>query len=148
MRCLALTTALAMTAAAALAEDAPTLAIVWPPAETTIQIGADPAGAVGVVVASNFALKPAGSCNGDPRCGHIHLKIDPDGESCNQPGKPYNSMNSDVGGNLIAANFGYCLTPEGAHVIGVLLADDHHKPVLMDGKPVTALVPVQVAHAP
>ena len=30
----------------------------------------------------------------------------------------------------------------GKHVIGVLLADDHHKPILVDGKPVTALVTV------
>ena len=25
---------------------------------------------------------------------------------------------------------------------GVLLADDHHQPVLVDGKPITALVPI------
>jgi hypothetical protein len=46
------------------------------------------------------------------------------------------------GGDLIKAHFGYCSEAAGKHVIGVLLADDHHKPILVDGKPVTALVTV------
>ena len=79
---------------------------------------------------------------GDPRCGHVHMKIDPQGDSCNLPGLPANSMNSDFGGPLIKANFGACPSPTGEHVIGVLLANDQHKPVLVDGKPVTALVKV------
>ena len=42
----------------------------------------------------------------------------------------------------LKARFGHCTSPAAHHVIGVLLADDNHKPVLVDGKPVTALVPV------
>lgn len=94
------------------------------------------------MVQSNFKLMPAGQCGSDTRCGHLHMKIDPDGDKCNQPGKPYNGMNSDFGGNLIKADFGVCQTPTGEHVIGVLLADDRHQPVLVGGKPVTALVQV------
>jgi hypothetical protein len=40
------------------------------------------------------------------------------------------------------ARFGRCPDPAGKHVVGILLADDHHKPILVDGKPVTALVTV------
>ena len=106
-------------------------------------LGQDQEQSVEVVVAvTDFTLKPAGQCSGDPRCGHLHLKIDPAGDSCNIPGRAYNSMNSDVGGNLIKARFGYCDPPTGAHVIGILLAQDDHKPVMVNGKPVTALVPV------
>ena len=125
-----------------LAQDAPTLTVTWPPEGAEIPLGADPEGAVGVVVASNFQLISAGGCGADPRCGHVHMKIDPQGDSCNIPGKAYNSMNSDFGGPLILARFGHCPTPRGDHVIGVLLADDHHQPVLVDGQPVTALVRV------
>jgi hypothetical protein len=51
-------------------------------------------------------------------------------------------MNSDFGGALIKARFGYCADAAGKHVIGILLADDHHKPILVDGKPVTTTVTV------
>jgi hypothetical protein len=71
------------------------------------------------------------------------MKIDPEAESCNIPGRPYNSMNSDVGGDLIKARFGHCPERRGTHVIGILLADDHHRPILVGGKPVTALVTVR-----
>jgi hypothetical protein len=130
------------------AEDRPTLEIVWPPQNAEIVLSADQEGAAGVVVASNFALKPAGQCGTDKLCGHVHLKIDPDGDSCNIPGRAYNSMNSDFGGELIKARFGHCPSPAGEHVIGILLADDHHKPVLVDGKPVTALVKVTTKRQP
>jgi hypothetical protein len=70
------------------------------------------------------------------------MKIDPAGDTCNIPGKPYNSMNSDFGGNLIEARFGHCPNPAGQHVIGILLADDHHRPMLVNGQPVTARVTV------
>jgi len=51
------------------------------------------------------------------------MKIDPAGDTCNIPGRPYNSMNSDFGGDLIQARFGHCPMSVGKHVIGVLLAD-------------------------
>ena len=131
------------TSLPAAAQDAPTLRVTWPPEGASLPLGPDAASrTIGVVVDSNFKLKPAGQCGSDPRCGHIHMKIDPDGDTCNLPGQPSNSMNSDFGGPLIRANFGACPTPTGEHVIGVLLADDHHKPVLVDGKPITALVKV------
>lgn len=128
----------------ALAEEPARLSIVWPTPDSSVTIGSDRAGTIGIVVSSNFELKPAGQCGGNPRCGHIHMKIDPEGDGCNQPGRPYNSMNSDWGGDLVKANFGFCTTPTGRHVVGVLLADDHHKPILVGGKPITALVPVEV----
>ena len=139
LACLA--SAMAQTAGADQA--APSLQILWPTEGSTIQLGTDPERAIGMVVSSNFRLKPAGQCGDDKRCGHVHLKIDPNGDTCNQPGKPYNSMNSDFGGPLIAARFGFCTQATGEHVIGILLADDHHRPVLVNGQPVTALVKVK-----
>lgn len=122
--------------------DTPTLRILWPKDQSEVTLGDDPERAIGLVVQSNFILRAAGQCGGEPRCGHIHLKIDPTGDTCNIPGRPYNSMNSDIGGDLIKARLGHCPSPTGKHVIGVLLADDHHQPVLVDGKPVVALVTV------
>lgn len=134
--------ACALLGSAATAQDAPTVRIVWPPEGAVIPIGDDPEQVIGVVADSNFRLMPAGTCNGDPRCGHLHLRVDPDGDTCNIPGRTYNSMNSDFGGPLIIARFGHCPQPAGDHVIGILLANDHHQPVLIDGKPITALVNV------
>lgn len=125
------------------AQEPPTLRIVWPPQGAVVPLGTDPERLVGVVVNSNFRLMPAGSCGDDARCGHIHMKIDPEGDSCNIPGRAYNSMNSDRGGDLIKARFGHCPTPQGEHVIGVLLANNRHQPVLVDDKPITALVKVR-----
>jgi hypothetical protein len=118
------------------------LEIIWPQAGAVIELGSDPEKAIGVVVKSNFELFPALRCGENQQCGHVHMKIDPKGDSCNIPGRPYNSMNSDFGGDLIKARFGHCPNALGTHVIGILLADDHHKPILVDGKPVTALVTV------
>ena len=138
------TTALAfsLSLGPAQSQDRPTLEFVSPIAGSVIELGNDSEKAIGVVVRSNFTLLPAGECGDNRRCGHVHMKIDPAGDTCNIPGKPYNSMNSDFGGDLIKARFGHCPEAVGKHVIGVLLADDHHKPILVDGKPVTALVTV------
>lgn len=127
---------------AAKAEETPTLEIVWPKAGSVIELGSDPERAIGVVVKSNFKLVAAGQCGENSQCGHVHMRIDPAGDTCNIPGRAYNSMNSDFGGDLIKARFGHCPSPKGRHVIGILLANDHHQPVLVDGKPVTALVEV------
>ena len=123
-------------------QDRPALEIVWPVAGSVIELDSSSEKAIGVVVRSNFTLLPAGECGDDLQCGHVHMKIDPAGDTCNIPGKPYNSMNSDFGGDLIKARFGHCPDAAGEHVIGVLLADHHHQPILLDGKPVTALVTV------
>lgn len=137
-------TLLFLTAAvSAVAQDKPTLEIVWPKVNSVIALGDDPEKSIGVVVSSNFKLLAAGQCGDDKRCGHVHMKIDPEGDSCNIPGKPYNSMNSDFGGDLIKARLGHCPSPTGTHVIGILLADDHHRPILVNGKPVTALVSIR-----
>lgn len=137
--------ALSLTAAAA--SDKPSLEIVWPPAGTSIELGTDAEMAIGVVVKSNFALVPAGQCGDNDQCGHVHMKIDPDGDTCNIPDRPYNSMNSDFGGNLIEARFGHCSNPAGTHVIGILLADQEHNPIIVDGKPVTVEVTVTTTAA-
>jgi hypothetical protein len=133
---------IALSLATATAQDRPTLEIVWPQAGAVIELGNDTEKAVGVVVKSNFEFFPASQCKENRRCGHIHMKIDPKGDSCNIPGRPYNSMNSDFGGDLIKARFGHCPDALGTHVIGILLADDNHQPVIVDGKPITALVTV------
>ena len=112
-----------------------------------IELGSDAEMAIGVVVKSNFALVPAGQCTGNDMCGHIHMKIDPEGDTCNIPGRTYNSMNSDFGGDLIEARFGHCPNPQGTHVIGILLADQDHNPIIVDGKPITALVTVTTTAA-
>jgi hypothetical protein len=124
------------------AQDRPLLEIVWPKAGSVVELGNGAEKAIGVIVSSTFTLLPAGQCGGNRQCGHVHMKIDPEGDACNIPGKPYNSMNSDFGGDLIKARFGHCPHAADKHVIGVLLADDHHQPILVDGKPVTALVTV------
>ena len=126
----------------AAAQETAGLEIVWPTEAMIVPLGADADRVIGVVVRSNFTLRPAGQCGAEPRCGHIHMKIDPDGNTCNIPGRPYNSMNSDFGGDLISARFGHCPTATGQHVIGVLLADDNHRPILVSGQPVTAEVRV------
>lgn len=128
--------------AVAYAGESPKLEIVWPKAGDVIELGDDPERAIGVVVKSNFTLLAAGQCGDSGQCGHVHMKIDPSGDTCNIPGRAYNSMNSDFGGDLIKARFGHCPNPTGRHVIGILLANDHHQPVLVNGKPVTALVEV------
>ena len=142
LRSILVTACMAMSLTTAQAQALPTLEIVWPAAGATIELGNDPDKTVGVVVKSNFALVPAGACGENLECGHIHMKIDPDGDTCNIPGRPYNSMNSDFGGDLIKARFGPCPTPVGTHVIGILLADQNHQPVLVNGKPITAEVTV------
>ena len=91
-----------------IAQDKPMLEIVWPGAQSLIVLGEDPDRSIGVVVRSNFKLLAAGQCGDDKRCGHVHMKIDPDGDTCNIPGRAYNSMNSDFGGDLIKARFGHC----------------------------------------
>jgi hypothetical protein len=97
-------------------QDRPTLEIVWPEAGSVIEIDNSSEQAIGVVVRSNFALVPAGGCGDNHQCGHVHMKIDPAGDSCNIPGKPYNSMNSDFGGDLIKARFSHCPEAVGEHV--------------------------------
>jgi hypothetical protein len=67
----------------AVAQDKPTLEIVWPKANSVIALGDDPEKSIGVVVRSNFKLLAAGQCGDDKRCGHVHMKIDPDGDTCN-----------------------------------------------------------------
>lgn len=132
----------ALSLTVANAQDRPTLEILWPQDGAVVELGGNSEKAIGVVVKSNFALFPALQCGENQQCGHVHMKIDPAGDTCNIPGRPYNSMNSDFGGDLIKARFSHCPDALGPHVIGILLADDNHKPILVDGKPVTALVTV------
>ena len=140
--------AMIVTGGHAWAQEQPTLQILWPKDGTEVVLGDDPERSIGVVASSNYTLRPAGQCGGQPRCGHLHLKIDPASDNCNIPGRPYNSMNSDIGGDLIKARFGHCKTPTGIHVIGILLADDQHKPVLSGGNPITALVKITTKEVP
>ena len=73
--------------------------------------------AVQGVPKSNFELFPAMQCGEKRQCGHLRMKIYPKGDSCNIPERPYNSMNSDFGGDLIKARFGHCPNALGSHVI-------------------------------
>src|SRR3954464_14608751 len=79
--------------------------IIWPKVNSVIALGDDSEKSIGVVVRSNFKLLAAGQCGDDKRCGHVHMKIDPDGDTCNIPGRPYNSNNSDFGGDLVKTRF-------------------------------------------
>jgi len=125
---------------------APALSITSPTPGAAVMLGDDPEKTVDVVVAvSGFRLRAAGQCEGEAHCGHLHLRIDPQGASCNIPGRAYNSMNSDFGGEVVKAHFSYCPSAAGPHVIGVLLANDDHTPVIVDGRPVTAAVSVVAA---
>ncbi|MGO8917643.1 MAG: hypothetical protein ACLQJR_17195 [Stellaceae bacterium] len=139
--------ALPVPASASRAEDAtaaaPTLAIVSPYAGATLALGDDAGRSVAVEIAvGNFTIRPAGRCAGLPQCGHVHLAIDYPGTTCNAPGSGGNSTNAGAGGTVVQAHFGYCPSPAGRHVIAVALARDDHSLVLVDGKPVTAVVAV------
>lgn len=127
------------TLALAQAGEAPTIAIVTPVQGAAVALGGDAEKSIEVRVrVTGFTLRAAGQCGSDANCGHLHLKIDPEGGSCDIPGRPYNSMNSDTGGDTIQARFGHCSSPVGPHVIGILLARDDHKPVIIDGRPMVA----------
>lgn len=142
---LTLAACLLLLPVAAAAEERPTLAIVSPLQGMTIAVGDDTERSIQVrVQVTGFTLRAAGQCGGDSRCGHLHLKIDPEGDSCNIPNRSYNSMNSDTGGDTIQARFGHCPSPNGPHVIGILLAHDDHTPVIIDGRPVVATAFVTV----
>jgi hypothetical protein len=127
----------------AVSQEPARLEILSPIHGADVALGSDAERTIGIVARSNFELRPAGQCGSNLRCGHLHLKIDPNGDTCNLPGRPYNSMNSIFGGDLIKAQFGHCPSASGTHVVGILLADDHHRPVLVDGKAVTALVTIR-----
>lgn len=130
--------------ATARAGDAPpTIAIAAPSDGAVVILGNDPQRSVELELkVANFALKPQGQCGGAADCGHIHLKIDPAGDTCNAPKSPGNSTNAPTGTNRIRANFAFCPNPLGRHIVGVGLAHDDHSPVLVDGKPVTAFIVV------
>src|SRR5688572_22541809 len=68
-----------MSLTAAYADESPMLEIVWPPAGAVIELGSNDGQTIGVVVKSNFALVQAGLCGDNHACGHIHMKIDPEG---------------------------------------------------------------------
>lgn len=134
---------LAMMVADAAAAPPPTIEIAAPGDGAAVTLGGDAQRSVELEVrVGNFTLKPQGQCAGAADCGHVHLKIDPAGDSCNAPGSKGNSTNAATGTNRIRANFGFCPTPEGRHIIGVGLAHDDHSPVLVEGKPVTAFIVV------
>src|SRR5690242_3991571 len=97
---------LLLSAGTAAAGDAPSIAIATPGDGATVSLGADPQKSVELAVTvANFTIKPQGQCGGATDCGHIHLKIDPAGDSCNAPGSQGNSTNAATGTNRIKANF-------------------------------------------
>jgi hypothetical protein len=133
------------TTAPAPAEDAPRLQIVWPTEGEKVSPGGDAEKSLELRLAvANFTIRPVGQCDGIPACGHVHLAIDYPGESCNAPGIPGNSTNGVEGGDHILAHFGFCPEPKGRHTIAVALAHDDHRLILIDGKPVSAFVTVNV----
>ena len=78
-----LTVIITLSGAPAQADEPARLSILWPPNGAVLPLSDAPDQPIGVVVNSNFVLKPAESCGGDLRCGHVHLRIDPEGTSCN-----------------------------------------------------------------
>jgi hypothetical protein len=125
------------------AAEVPAISIVSPAAGATVALGDDAGKTVVVKIAvTNFTIRPVGQCAGAPNCGHVHLKIDHPSDACNAPNSGGNSTNAAAGGNTIEAHFGFCPTPSGQHVIAVALAKDDHSFVLVDGKPVSAVVAV------
>lgn len=135
--------------AAAPATEPPRLRILSPAEDAEVVLGPGPEGSVAVrVEASGFLLRAVGACGGARNCGHLHLKVDFEGDSCNAPGRPYNSRNSDTGGDTILAHLGHCPVPTGRHRIGILLANDDHSTVLVEGRPVIATVTVVARRAP
>ena len=125
------------------AAEIPAISIVSPAASATVALGDDVGKTIVVKIAvTNFTIRPVGHCGDTPNCGHVHLKIDHPSDVCNAPKSAGNSTNADTGGNTIEAHFGFCPTPGGQHTIVVALAKDDHSFVLVDGKPVSALVTV------
>ncbi|MBR0643153.1 hypothetical protein [Plastoroseomonas hellenica] len=146
---LAVLAALLSISAAAPATEPPRLSILSPAEGAEVVLAPGPEGSVAVRVSvPGFLLRAAGACGGAPNCGHLHLKADFEGDSCNAPGRPYNSRNSDTGGDTILAHLGHCPVPTGRHSIGILLANDDHSTVLVDGRPVIATVTVVARRAP
>jgi hypothetical protein len=116
-------------------DDNPQVRIVTPQAGSTVSLGSDMKVKV-AITANDFVLKAMGECKGDDRCGAAYLQID--GDSCNQPGKPYNNVlgDGDLGQDfLMEALFEHCPANAraGAHLLTVSLHDDAGRIVFGEG---------------
>ncbi len=77
---------LAMMVADAAAVPPATIEIAAPGDGAAVTLGGDAQRSVELEVrVGNFTLKPQGQCAGAADCGHVRLKIDPAGDSCNAP---------------------------------------------------------------
>lgn len=68
-----------------------------------------------------ITLKPAGSCAGNPACGHVHLHVD--GNACNTSGSPYNNSGW---ASPMDAKLASCANPLGTHDVAITLHGDDH----------------------
>jgi hypothetical protein len=115
--------------------DDPQVRIVTPTAGSTVSLGSDMKVTV-AITANDFALKGMGECKGEERCGAAHLQID--GDTCNQPGKPYNNVlgDGDLGQDFVMeALFAHCPANlrAGSHLLTVSLHDDSGRLVIGEG---------------
>ena len=125
-----------------------TVTIVTPTANSTVT--RDGQGNLPVTFAlTNFTLRDPGQCGSLANCGHIHLRIDGTGSTCNSPfteGGGYNNQISS--GTTAQARFNFCTapaTPTGTHTITLQLHDDMHNPVVdSSGQQIQAQVAVTV----
>jgi hypothetical protein len=104
----------------------PTIAIVAPPANSSVPMGTDADKSVTITYAlTNFTTMAPGTCGSTPSCGHLHLLID--GAACTPSGALYN--NSSNSPTQALALFARCPTPAAQHTVLLELHDDVHNPV-------------------
>jgi hypothetical protein len=129
-------------------DDQPELRILTPPAGEVVSLGSDMKVRF-TISANDFQLKAPGECNGEADCGQAWLNID--GNTCNQPGMPYNAVLGD-GGTLgqdffIEADFSLCPQAqiEGQRQITISLRREDGSLVIGEGdQPVQATTSVTV----
>jgi hypothetical protein len=109
----------------------PRVTILRPAAESTVKLGPDLHLTL-VFTTSGFTLRPVAGCGDVASCGIAHLNID--GDSCNQPGKSYNSvLEAGTLGHdfFIEAEFEHCPSSRrgGPHNITISLHTAGGEPV-------------------
>lgn len=109
--------------------DGPSVSVVRPDDGSQIRLSSDLRLTL-VISAEGVTLEPLGACGGAAGCAVAALNID--GDACNEPGKPYNSV-LDAGSLghdfYIDAHFDRCPAARraGRHEITISLRRDGHE---------------------